>query len=260
MSLSLTVEDVTPCLWGKRKTVLTTLTNYGYALYTLNMLKSLKEVNPDQKVLVVSLDKKAHALFQQRGYHSICVDTDLEDFNSWNQKRYDKICYFKVLLIYRVLSLGLNVMLIDGDIVFHKDPMMDIVSWESQEENEVWIQNDHQMDNDWEQLCTGYHFIRSTPTLIELYDCVSDAGLERYRICAMDHNDQLYFNKYVKPHCSFKVLPLINYPNGKMFYDNCSSIMATAVMVHFNWVIGHEKMARMKRHHMWILTEEEEEI
>lgn len=260
MSITLTIEDVMPCLWGQKKTVLTTLTNYGYALYTLNMLKSLKQVNPEQKVFVVCLDKKAYTLFQSRGYHAFCIDTDLEEFNSWNQKRYDKICYFKVLLIYRILQLGLNVMLIDGDIVFKKDPMEDIQSWEDETSNEVWIQNDHQYDNDWEQLCTGYHFIRSTPLLIKLYDCVSAEGLERYRICAMDHNDQLYFNKYVKPHCSFRVLPLVKYPNGKMFYENSTSILSTAVMIHFNWVIGHEKMARMKSYKMWILTEEEEEF
>jgi hypothetical protein len=30
-------------------------------------------------------------------------------------------------------------------------------------------------------------------------------------------------------------------------------------MVHFNWVQGHLKMAKMKEHKMWLLTPEEEE-
>jgi hypothetical protein len=30
-------------------------------------------------------------------------------------------------------------------------------------------------------------------------------------------------------------------------------------MVHFNWIHGHLKMAKMKEHKMWLLTSDEEE-
>jgi hypothetical protein len=54
-------------------------------------------------------------------------------------------------------------------------------------------------------------------------------------------------------------LPLERYPNGKMFYENVDQLKKTAVLVHFNWVKGHLKMAKMKEHQMWLLTPEEEE-
>jgi hypothetical protein len=53
--------------------------------------------------------------------------------------------------------------------------------------------------------------------------------------------------------------PLENYPNGKMFYDNTNTLTNTSILVHFNWVQGHLKMAKMKEHKMWLLTAEEEE-
>ena len=53
----------------------------------------------------------------------------------------------------------------------------------------------------------------------------------------------------------FNALPLEKYPNGKMFYENPT---LDPVLVHFNWVHGHVKMAKMKEHKMWLLEEDEE--
>jgi hypothetical protein len=32
------------------------------------------------------------------------------------------------------------------------------------------------------------------------------------------------------------------------------------VLVHFNWVVGHVKMAKMKEHQMWLLDPSEEDV
>jgi hypothetical protein len=130
MSIQLTSDIVGPCVLEDGKTIITTLTNYGYLFYTLNMLKSLKQFGLDKKILVVCIDKKGANILRQQGYNTYCADdiTDpiLGKFCPWNSKGYDKICYLKLELIYRILSLNKNVLLIDGDIVFRKDPMEDI--------------------------------------------------------------------------------------------------------------------------------------
>ena len=102
-------------------------------------------------------------------------------------------------------------------------------------------------------------FLKSSDRLLELYDCVSEKGKKKYEVCAFDNNDQSYFNRFIKPGCMMKALPLENYPNGKMYYDHTSTVQSSAVLVHFNWVQGHLKMAKMKEHKMWLLTPEEEE-
>ena len=58
----------------------------------------------------------------------------------------------------------------------------------------------------------------------------------------------------------FNALPLEKYPNGKMFYDNTDRVKDSCILVHFNWIKGHLKMAKIKEHKMWLLTEEEEEV
>lgn len=264
MSIKIELNDIANCILEDNKSVITTVTNYGYLLYTLNMLKSLKPFNLDKKIFVVCIDKKGANILKKCGYNVLCIDDvatqKLDKFCPWNSKGYDKICYLKLELIYRILSLNKNVLLIDGDIVFRKNLMEDMTKWWSDSIYDVWIQNDSQENRNTQNMCTGYMYIKTSDRLIELYDCVSKKGQEKYMTCAFDNNDQTYFNKYVKPGCMFNALPLQSYPNGKMYYENTDELKEKAILVHFNWVQGHVKMAKMKEHKMWLLTPEEEEI
>ena len=261
MSIHITIDDLIPCVLpiDTEQTVIATLTNYGYLMYTINMLKSLQPFGI--KVLVVCIDNKSSVILKSLGYNVICIaNSNLGKFCPWNSKGYDKICYLKLELIYRILSLNVNILLVDGDIVFRKNPMNDIIEWHMDKKYDVWIQNDSQKDSNTENMCTGYMFIRASKQLCTLYDCVSEEGVHKYMKCAFDNNDQSYFNTFVKPLCRMNALPLEKYPNGKMFYENVDTLLDTAVLVHFNWVHGHIKMAKMKEHKMWILTDEDEDI
>ncbi len=261
MSIHITTHTLEACILDDGATIITTITNYGYLMYTCNMLKSLVPYGLDKKILIICIDKRAAIVLQNMGYHVYCIDdTELSRFSSWNTKGYDKICYIKLKVIYHILSLQKNVLLVDGDIVFKKNPMSDILSWQSNHQYDTWIQNDSLQNNNVENMCTGYMYIKSNENMIQRYDCVSDAGIQRYKTCAFDNNDQTYFNKYVKPFCKMCPLPLEDYPNGKFFYENTDALQQRATLVHFNWVIGHLKMAKMKEHRLWLLTPEEEEL
>lgn len=261
MSINIPGDILDSCILDDGKSVITTITNYGYLLYTLNMLKSLKQFNLDKKVLVVTIDKRAETILKNLGYNVYCINnSELGKFCPWNTNGYDKICYMKLELIYRVLSLNKNVLLVDGDIVFRKNPLNDIHEWIKNKTYDVWIQNDAQDNSNTNNMCTGYMYIKSSDKLIELYDCVSEAGQKKYITCAFDNNDQSYFNKFVKPACIMFPLQLEKYPNGKMFYENSDKLKESAILVHFNWVKGHLKMAKMKEHKMWLLMPEEEDV
>jgi len=254
MAIRLTIEQLN----SNDKTIWTTVTNYGYRLYTLNMLKSLFPFGLGKKVLLLCLDPQSAVWFQQKGYNVITTDETCERFCAWNTPGYDRICYLKLEWIYRILSLGKNVLLIDGDIVFLKNPMDDVQRWDSNNQFDGWIQNDGQHNQDRTNLCTGYIYIKTSPQMIQAYDCVSDAGKQKYETCAFDNNDQTYFNKYVKPNFTFLPLSLEQYPNGKFFYEYAKQIRHNVTMVHFNWVEGHKKMAKMKEHRLWLLKPDEE--
>jgi Nucleotide-diphospho-sugar transferase len=260
MSIQLTDNDVKQCILDDGKTVMATMTNHGYLLYTLNMLKSLVPFGLDKKILIVCIDTKGANVLRHLGYNVYCVDdATLTKFCSWNTKGYDKICYLKLELIHRLLSLDKNILLVDGDIVFLKNPLDDIMWWIQEKHIDVHIQNDSLDNLNKTNMCTGYMLIKSNDKMIDLYDCVSEKGKKKYMECVFDNNDQSYFNKFVKPNCTFQALTLMKYPNGQAFY-NQPLRKETAVLVHFNWVHGHIKMAKIKEHKMWLLTPEEEEV
>jgi len=250
MSIHLTL-DIEPFVI--ENTIITTLTNSGYLLYTLNMLKSLKPYHLDKKVLIVCVDKEGTETLKRKGYDSICVNEEYSKFSPWNSTEYVKICYLKLELIYKIL-LRKNVLLIDGDIVFKKNPLDDLTKW-SKDTIDVWIQNDSVENNNTNNMCTGYMFIKTSGKMVKLYDVISEEGRKKYLKRAFNNNDQTYFNEFVKPRCTFNALPLEKYPNGKMFYDN---LHLDPVLVHFNWLKGHLKMVKMKECKMWLLTAEEE--
>lgn len=261
MSFTLLLSDIDKYLLEDGKTLITTVTNSGYILYTMNMLKSLEKFGLDKKILIICIDKKAYRILSNMGYNTFCVDNkELSKFCPWNTKGYDHICYLKLETIYRVLSLNKNILLVDGDIVFLKDPINDILKWSNDKTYDVWIQNDSQDDRNISNMCTGYIYIKSQDHIIKLYDCVSEEGQKKYMTCALDNNDQSYFNKFVKPDCIMMPLMLELYPNGKFFYDNSDKIIKNAILIHFNWIKGHLKMAKMKEYKLWLLTPEEEEV
>ena len=259
--MSFTEEQIASCLL-EEQTVMVTLTNSGYLLYTLNLLKSLQPFELDKKVFIVCMDTPVAETLQHRGYHAYSENQEsLSRFCPWNTKGYDEICYMKLRVIYKLLSMGKDVLLVDGDVVFRKNPLEDVkrlVPLGASPAYDVYVQNDAQRNQDTTNLCTGYMWIRSTPVTIQAYDCISPEGQERYRGCAFDNNDQTYFNKYVKPITRVYALPLEDYPNGKMYLENKARIHDRCVLVHFNWLKGHEKLVTMKRHGMWLLKAEEE--
>jgi hypothetical protein len=74
MSIKLENIDLNNCILEDGKTIMTTVTNYGYLLYTLNMLKSLKPFGLDKKILVVCIDKKGGNILKRLGYNVYCID------------------------------------------------------------------------------------------------------------------------------------------------------------------------------------------
>lgn len=257
--MSFTEEDIVGCTLEENPTVIVTVTNSGYLLYTLNMLKSLEPYGLDKKVWIVCMDALAAKVLRERGYQAWSENQeDLARFCPWNTKGYDEICYTKLRVIHRLLTLKRNVLLVDGDIVFRKTPMEDWKRWWSSSQD-VYVQNDSDKNEDTTNLCTGYMWIRETPLTLQAYDCVSQEGRERYNQCAFDNNDQTYFNRFVKPNCRVCPLPLEDYPNGNVYRKRERELRDRCVLVHFNWLKGHHKLVAMKEHRMWLLIPEEEE-
>lgn len=227
--------------------------NYGYLMYIMNMLKSLSKWGIDKKILLVCLDKESFNFLSRKGYKTICLDTKITEFSKFDSgKRYLTICFFKWFAISQLLDTGANILFTDGDIVYLKNPLSEIKKLNGM--IDIWIQNDTRSENSMNNLCTGFFYVKSNESTRQQFQVASD---DQKRLFFNGSGDQLYFNMYMKPNLLCSVLPLNEYPNGAYFYMT-HQLQPSTILVHFNWVIGHEKLAKMKQVGLWILTEDEE--
>jgi hypothetical protein len=98
-------------------------------------------------------------------------------------------------------------------------------------------------------------FIQSNPNTLSLFNpsCMED----KKNIVGWD--DQIYVNQ-IKDRLTYKKLPLELFPNGRFYYSsndrNRFSLFKKKLhpfLIHFNWVVGHEKQNKMKYFKKWFI-------
>jgi hypothetical protein len=250
--INLDVNYITNGLIGANDTIYFTVTNNGYLDYTLNMLKSLNRYNIDKKVLVVCLDSISNDYFKSIGYFTHFIDLNLNEFSEFGTDGFAKCCYIKIFLIYKFLQMGYNVFYSDGDIFYTKNPL-DEINMLNEECGDMWIQNDTMDDNNINWVCAGFMYIRSNSNTLKHFNIEIPEFAERYNQFTKHTCDQHYLNIYIRPFLDVKVFPLNKFPNGNYFYNFSDKIRESITMVHFNWIVGHEKRDRMKKYNMWLV-------
>ena len=114
------------------------------------------------------------------------------------------------------------------------------------EDNDMLIQNDGSNDDDTSNLCSGFMFIQSNPRTLKIFN-PEEMDIHKNTV---GWDDQVYINN-IKNNLKFKTLPFDLFPTGAYYYKNHSSI--NPYMIHFNWVVGHEKERRMRCYNKWLI-------
>lgn len=249
--LNLDRDYIKDCLVEDGKTLLFTLTNAGYIDYTINMLKSLERLDIDKYMFVFCLDKISQEYFTANGYKTHLIDSNMPTFASFKDDNFTKICFIKLYIITQILKLNLNAFYTDGDIFFVKNPL-DYIMQIKDINGDMWIQNDTIFDNNFRNVCAGFMYVRSNYKTIKYFDLDIPDFSKRYKECIGENNDQTYLNKYIIENLTVHLFPLNKFPNGNYFYNFSHNIAETIIMVHFNWLIGHEKKEKMKKYNMWL--------
>lgn len=232
-----------------------TLTNNGYIDYTLNCLKSLEKINASILPVCYCVGEEGYKKLCDKGYNCVLLaDNSIEttDFHEYKSKLWNIIMFKKLEIIYMNLLKFKYVLYTDGDIVFenadfYKYIIDNLINTGS---SDILIQNDELDDNSNKTLCAGFMCIASNPTTLKLFN-------PKRIIYQAIHNhkwdDQAYINS-IKRYLKFTKFPLDLFPNGRYYYTNYTKLHP--MMIHFNWVIGHEKKAKMQKHGKWYLEED----
>ena len=224
-----------------------TLTNDGYVDYTLNCLASLNKLNLADQLNCYCLGEKCYMKLKKNNYNvSLLPYEQREDreFNEFRKGNWHNITKRKFDIIYANLKKYNFVCITDGDIVFlNKDFLKFCYNYIRN--YDLLICNDQMEDKSNKNLCSGFMVIKSSDKTISLFDP---------RISSVDAQDgwgdQIYLNQ-IKNKIKYKTLPLNLFPNGKFFKKNHSRI--NPYMIHFNFVIGHNKKKFMQDYNYWFL-------
>jgi hypothetical protein len=220
-----------------------TLTNTGYIDYTLNCLQSLKNINMKKQLKVYCIGKEGYTILNNNNVMCELInsnDKDIINFQIYKNNKWSNITYYKFEIIYNNLLNHEYVCITDGDIVYENNQIFDYLLSHI-EDNDLLIQSE---GIDVVDLCSGFMFIKSNENTILLFN---PENIQIYK----DWDDQMYVNS-IKHKLKYKKLPLQLFPTGNYYYQYNKNIQP--YLIHFNWVIGHEKKNKMIHYNKWYVS------
>lgn len=222
-----------------------TLTNTGYIDYTLNCLQSLKNINMKKQLKVYCIGEKGYSILTNNGVLCELIDSpeNITNFQEFRTNKWSNITYYKFEIIYNNLLNNEYVCITDGDIVYENNQIFDYLL-SNIEDNDLLIQSEGIYNID---LCSGFMFIKSNEHTISLFN---PENVKIYRN-NKGWDDQIYINTN-KYNFKFKQLPLQLFPTGRYYYEYNKNIQP--YLIHFNFVIGHEKKNTMIHYNKWYIS------
>ena len=223
-----------------------TFSNYVYRDFTHNLLNSIKVNNVDLNPNVYALDVEAFnyfksfhenvTLFEDQQTQKELVNQKAENFGDMMMKKFE--------IIYKSMLKNDYVLYIDGDIVIKKN-IIEIL-FRNIQNKDILFQNDKRPSKpNLINLCAGFMLIKSNKKMLKFFN-PENIPIDKFN--NLTTHDQTYINKS-KAKFNYNVLPLDQFPNGPHFYANSNSL--EPYIVHFNYLLGMEKMDKMKEYGEW---------
>ena len=121
----------------------------------------------------------------------------------------------------------------------------------------MFFQNDCQKgDVSKEIICSGFMYLRANENNINLLYPFDKQFLINNDVYNFRKNfiicDQLYFNS-LKEEINFKCLKVADYSNGFHWKKLRNKKKYNPYLIHFNWIVGHEKKEEMKKYNYWYI-------
>ena len=251
-------EEIAPFV--KEGKIAWTMTTNGYKFYTLNLIKSLREVaKVPWNLCVICFDIECFLFFRRERIPSvlwrkggksqvIAAAFGTEDFSRLNKIKVELLLWFSVCKEIR------ETMYIDGDIVIRRDPFVvleDIVGGAQK----ILFQCDCATMEDHSgcgNACTGFIVERKSPAGESLLSKVYEFDSADWD--SADKQDQPYVgNRMKKFGVPYDTLPRHLFGNGTWQKSGAWKKDSSWVLLHYNHRIGAGKKAAMKNDGHWRL-------
>ncbi|EGC35435.1 hypothetical protein DICPUDRAFT_152231 [Dictyostelium purpureum] len=282
-----------PSSYIKKNDKIVLMCNYGFRDMTINLLNCFEKLNISRdRFLLYAIDDKSHQFFKSKGIESIRFSRDEtnkkinteffdnegvygEEAESYGNIGFRAICNEKPLVVLEVLKQGYNVLWTDTDIVWQKDPFIHFYNeinksngFENNDDIDLYVQQD---DDD---ICAGFYFIRSNPKTIKyihdtiafLNPMIDDQIAMRLFLKSQGVNilsKEILLKNQNSDKIKYVLLDRKLFPNGTAYFNLKLTQRAniTPYIVHNNCIIGHRsKKERFIEYGLWSVDEKSLDI
>lgn len=219
------------------------MVNHGYASITQNAIESITRNCPEvlPNILLICLDTESYEIFKNYPIH-IQVFDSLIEYNStigiYNQSYFNRLVTLKVYFTQQVLLLNKMVLFCDGDVVWLRNPLPELLQ---NSKHEFLAQQE-----DGEVFCTGFFLVKPSPRMMMyVFDykkipprCGGEQPVINY-LCQTTNVPHMILNSET-------------FPNGNVWYNSTKSL--DPYIVHYNFIIGFEKIKKMKEYGHWYVS------
>lgn len=212
----------------------------NFKLFALNWLESLKRVSLLDYVRLVCLDDELYDSIDFPGKMRI---PEIE------VTKHEHLFHAKVHAAHHFLKQGYDVLIVDMDVVFLKDPLPAILPLIDQYDV---IGQDTKMPTPGEPVNTGFYFLKCCEATVNLTDLSNDDDL----IEIMGYEDQKILNyKLINQNVRFMTLDQSEFPTGR--YLRIAE-PKNAYIIHFS-CCGPHKIRAMRQYNCWFMDKTADE-
>ncbi|XP_072032632.1 uncharacterized protein [Amphiura filiformis] len=239
------------------KQIILLTTNSAYLDVTDNWLESFRRIDFPANVTVIAEDSIAFKHLSNRTDVHVVQAGNLsfgEGEFLFNSKDYKTLINKRPQYVLKFLTRGFNVLFSDVDTVLLANPFdyfdeaFDMFVAEDQRPPEPTV------------VCAGFVYYRATNATIKLVK----SWIENIKESNDTQPDQIILNLMIRKrnipkNIKIKYLDPDKFISGKYYFNdewrkNNSETILNPVMVHNNWMIGHDKkVKRFRKHGLWFV-------
>ena len=249
-----TIIDNQPLIWF-------TLINYGYIDFTKNFLESMRRNNIKFKLLVYCLDDETIEGLKEYSDTCVCIRYDKgssKELVTWQTPEFKKICFMRLDIIRDLMqTYKCNVGHIDTDIVLLKDPTPIVLNaMKNNPEIDVIAQCDENgvkctKHTSCPSFCNGVMLLKYSQSILKCFEYTED------EVNNSKNGDQDFllgkFKKYGIKTLTIDKNVFLNGSYEGIQSGSPATLPKETCLVHFNWMVGKDKVTRMKEQNMWYL-------
>ena len=250
--------------WYKQNIVWVTIINNGYVDFTKNFIESMKRNNCVFPLVVYCTDNESMSAL--KGYTGItCINAMpflkfkmTQSLSTWQTIDYKRLVFAKLDAIKYALSQYKNSYIgyIDMDIVMLKNPEITIMNTFKSNPNAVFVSQcdepKRQCSNtqNCQHFCSGVIVFKNLSIVNKLLD------YNENDVMALT-GDQHYLlnmaNKYNVNHITVDKNIFLNGAYPGVNNNTLLELPSIAELIHYNYLIGENKVTFMKKNNMWYL-------